>query len=87
MAVLTASQPKFVKVGQTIAAAAVAEAEYKAGGKDLGKGNRKSTRKPREFKPKPKFEPAVVKTGEGHPDLVGRQYKLLTKEDHELNFK
>lgn len=80
MAVLTAPQPKSIEVGQTVAAAAQAEAGYKA----FQKSNRNNGRK--DGNAKPKAKPPVVKAGEGHPELVGRQYKRLTKEDHTKNF-
>ncbi|KAE9970986.1 hypothetical protein BLS_004662 [Venturia inaequalis] len=81
MAVLTAPQPSYIATGQTIAAAALAEAGYNASDKSTKKNNRKAPNA------KPKAEPPVVKYGEGHPDLVGRQYKTFTKEDHTKNFE
>lgn len=81
MAVLTAPQPEYVEVGQTIAAAAQAEAGYYAYQKPAKKNHRKAGNA------KPKAEPPVVQPGEGHPDLVGRQYKMLSKEDFTKNFQ
>ncbi|QDS76184.1 hypothetical protein FKW77_008101 [Venturia effusa] len=81
MAVLTAPHPEYIEVGQTVAAAAQAEAGYKAQKQPNTKAARKAGNA------KPKFEPLVVKAGEGHPDLVGRQYKSLTKEESGKNFQ
>ncbi|RDI83345.1 hypothetical protein Vi05172_g6727 [Venturia inaequalis] len=81
MAVLTAPQPEYIEIGQTVAAAAQAEAGYNASQKSAKKGNRKADPS------KPKAEPPVVKAGEGHPELVGRQYKDLSKEDFRKNFE
>jgi hypothetical protein len=81
MAVGIAPQPKFIAIGQTVAAAAATEAGQNAG----RKGSHKACRKGGNAKTK--AEPAIVKIGEGHPDFVNRPYKLLTKDDHEKNFQ
>lgn len=81
MAVFTAPQPQYIEVGQTVAAAALAEAGYKASYNPAKTYNRKAGNA------KAKAEPPVVKSGEGHPDLIGRQYKDLTKAEYTKNFQ